>query len=335
MRLLALKDLIGQDIAVNQLKKAAEKKSPAPSYLFYGPQGTGRRTAAVAFSAALNCRGSGADACLNCGSCAKIRRGVHPDLLVVEPARDTIKLAQVREIGEFTSTPALEGTFKVVIIDPADGLTVEAQNYLLKLLEEPKGNEVFILITSRAGAVLSTVISRCQIIKFQLLKDEVVADLLVQEGYGSEEARWASRLARGSVDLAKGFLSPEVREQRERVLGMMEKLSQADLALATSLAARLAGEKDDFRSMWRWVAYWYRDKVVWTETQREELVFNLDKLNSLSGGKVDSRIMNPICQALKRERYHANKELLWTVLLLQLSGFGEESWLADGNWGTV
>jgi DNA polymerase-3 subunit delta' len=124
---------------------------------------------AIAVAQTLNCtepglgiQDSGFDACGKCASCARIERGVHPDVLIVEPGDSgAIKIEQIRDVIERAAYRPFEGRRRVVIIDDADTIVSGAQNALLKTLEEPPPASVFILLTSRADLLLPTVRSRC------------------------------------------------------------------------------------------------------------------------------------------------------------------------------
>src|SRR5262249_24546682 len=135
-----------------------------PSLIFAGPQGVGKRLTAVALAQALNCEQGG---CGACPVCARIARGVHADVLVVEPGDSgTIKVDQVREAIDRTAYRPFEGRRRVVIVDEADALVPEAQNALLRTLEEPPPASVFVLIPARPEMLLPTVRSRCQRLRF-------------------------------------------------------------------------------------------------------------------------------------------------------------------------
>src|SRR5262249_59177701 len=139
-----------------------------------GPDGVGKRRTAVALAQLLNCAaprpsdGIGLDACGSCPSCMRISRGVHSDVLVIVPG-DTgaIKVDQVRDAIERAGYRPFEGRRRVVIIDEADRILVEAQNALLKTLEEPPSASMFVLVTSRPDLLLPTVPSRCPKLRFR------------------------------------------------------------------------------------------------------------------------------------------------------------------------
>jgi DNA polymerase-3 subunit delta' len=143
------------------------------------------------------------DACGRCPACLRIARGVHPDVSIIEPG-DTgvIKVDQIRDVVDRAAYRPFEGRRRVVIFDEADALMPAAQNALLKTLEEPPASAVFLLITSRADALLATVRSRCPLLRFgALATDDVVAGL-VAHGRTAAEARAVAATAEGSIGQA-------------------------------------------------------------------------------------------------------------------------------------
>ncbi len=154
---------------IDLLKRSIAGGTLPPSLIFSGPAGAGKRAMAIAVAQTLNCTGPGHptqdpgfDACGTCASCMRIERGVHPDVLIVEPGDSgAIKIEQIRDVIERAAYRPFEGRRRVVIIDDADTIVSGAQNALLKTLEEPPPASAFILLTSRPDLLLSTVRSRC------------------------------------------------------------------------------------------------------------------------------------------------------------------------------
>ena len=169
---MPLRDIVGHQRLVELLGRSIAGGTLPPSLLFAGPAGAAKRQTALAVAQTLNCLdlrqatdASGqpiADACGVCAACVRIQRGVHPDVVIVEPG-DTgaIKIDQIREVVERAAYRPFEGRRRVVVIDEADALMAPAQNALLKTLEEPPSLSVFILVTTRPDMLLPTVRSRC------------------------------------------------------------------------------------------------------------------------------------------------------------------------------
>jgi DNA polymerase-3 subunit delta' len=204
------------------LARATARDTLPPSLIFAGPEGVGKRRTALALAQVLNCdrpvtTEAGRDACGECSPCKRIARGVHADVLVVEPGDSgTIKLDQVREAIDRTAYRPFEGRRRLVMIDRADALNVEAQNALLKTLEEPPPASVFVLITDRPDMLLPTVRSRCQRLRFGPLSPGDVAAVLVRDHEMSPaEAHAAAAAADGSIGRALDGTAEDAMEARD------------------------------------------------------------------------------------------------------------------------
>ena len=228
---MPLRGVVGHRSLLGLLARAVARDTLPPSLLFAGPEGVGKRKVAIALAQAINCqtpmkRPSSLkatddelelDACGSCPSCQRIGRGVHGDVLVVEPGETgTIKIEQAREIVDRASYRPFEGRTRIVIIDEADTLVRQAQNALLKTLEEPPPGSVFILVSSRPDALLPTVRSRCPRLRFGRLSAAEVAELLVQDhDYAETDARAAAANADGSPGRALRVHSGDLARARE------------------------------------------------------------------------------------------------------------------------
>jgi DNA polymerase-3 subunit delta' len=241
---MPFRDVIGHRRLIDLLSRAVSKGSLPPSLIFTGPAGVGKRLAAVATAQALNCSNRNSadatDACGTCAACLRIARGVHPDVPLIEPGDSgAIKVDQVRDIIDRAAYRPFEGNRRVVIIDEADVLVPQAQNALLKTLEEPPSASVFVLVTARPDMLLSTVLSRCPRLRFGRLAPDDVAAALVRMGRSESEARAIAATANGSVGRAleaSGDALLEAREVAGRVL--------ARAAGTNDPRQRLEGSKD-------------------------------------------------------------------------------------------
>jgi DNA polymerase-3 subunit delta' len=234
---LAFRDVVGHRRLIGLLSRAVERASLPPSLILAGPAGIGKRLVAIATAQALNCKAGG---CATCSICTRIARGVHSDVLLVEPGESgSIKIDQVRDIVDRAGYRPFEGTRRVVIIDDADRLMPGAQNALLKTLEEPPPSSVFMLVTSRPDMLLPTVQSRCPRLRFRPLDAEDVAAVLMMRGRSEAEARAVAATADGSIGRALQARGQELVEARH-VAGRVLTLA----ASSDDPRRRLEGSKD-------------------------------------------------------------------------------------------
>ena len=221
-------DIIGQDRVADFLRSAVTGDHVSHAYLFVGAPGSGKATAARALACAVLCADDG---CGACGSCYRIRRGVHPDVHYIEPeGAATYLKEQITDIIHDTNLAPVEGTHKIYIVQDADRFNEGSANAFLKTLEEPPDDVVIILMTHSFDAVLPTIASRCQVVRFRRIPADESASLLVAEtGADTERARFALAAAGGVVASARDFLaSPPRQAARVLILRTLKDLRYAD-----------------------------------------------------------------------------------------------------------
>jgi DNA polymerase III subunit delta' len=220
--------ILGNEAALRLLKRALIGGEVSHAYLFYGPPGVGKRTVARSLGAALVAGGDGAAE-------ARAQRGLHPDLSEVEPEGVFTTIGQVREVVRLAASRPFEGARRVFMLQ-ADTLNVQAANALLKTLEEPEGEAIFVLLATSREGVLPTILSRAQAIRFNPVPQREVAEFLAKRG--AAEPELAAALGRGSVGLSLRYAKePELGELRDAVF-------EAGFSLAGDFEerTRMAGE---------------------------------------------------------------------------------------------
>ncbi|WFC61951.1 DNA polymerase III subunit delta' [Pseudomonas sp. REST10] len=213
----------------NLWQQLAGRAQHAHAYLLHGPAGIGKRALAERLMARLLCLSpNGLDACGNCKSCHLLAAGTHPDNFVLEPeeADKPIKVDQVRELVEFVVQTAQLGGRKVVLLEPAEAMNLNAANALLKSLEEPSGNTVLLLISHQPSRLLPTIKSRCVQQACPLPSEAVSLVWLAQAlpEQGDEERADLLTLAAGSPLAALRMHAQGVREQRAQAVEGVKKL---------------------------------------------------------------------------------------------------------------
>lgn len=243
--------LVGQEVAVAALQGALVSNSPGHAWLFQGPEGVGRRPAAFAFAAALNCDRS-PTGCGECISCAKILRGAHPDVHLIVPEGQQILVDQIRGsanergvIPEASRSP-IEGRTKVFVLEDAAQLNPHAANALLKILEEPPEDVVFLLVTADADMLPETVVSRCRRVDFVPLGPQAIRTVL-QDHHGLEpdKAQWAARVGGNLARALRLAFDPDAASRRAGHAALPSRLSGAEPPEAIRAAEEIRREAED------------------------------------------------------------------------------------------
>ena len=259
--LRGLSGVRGQPAVVAALQKALAAGRPHHAYLLDGPEGVGKATTARALMAALNCQGraespargegdaagdyrAAGDACGECESCSKLRSGSHPDFITMDMTLAGLA-DEVERLLRRLQYPPVEGRAQLILIDPADVLTAPtaqtAANRLLKTLEEPRAQTHFVLVTTAATALLSTIRSRCQRLRFAPLPDEVVHSELTRTfGVAEEVADGVVKLAQGSLGRALRFV-----QDQEGLTKRQQLATELYLAAQSGRAGRIVAAAGD------------------------------------------------------------------------------------------
>jgi DNA polymerase-3 subunit delta' len=223
--------IVGHAHIVALLRQSAARGRVPQSLLFAGPDGVGKRAVALALAQAVNCpRRREGDACGACGACHRILRGQHSDVTVVDRGDEaSIKIRTLRErVIDVVGYRPFEAERRVFVIDPADDLTLEAQDALLKTLEEPPPSAILILITAYPDALRPTVQSRCRRLRFAPLSEADVARIVAgRAGVKPAEARLLAAASGGSVARALAAQAGELAADRDAALALLQAAAAA------------------------------------------------------------------------------------------------------------
>lgn len=235
-------NIIGNNLIKDMLVKSVKQNTTSHSYLFVGIQGIGKKLIAYEFAKMLLCM-SKEKYCNNCKSCVEFNTNNNPDFLCIEPDGNSIKIEQIRYLQKKIQEKPIISDKKVYIINDADCMTVEAQNCLLKTLEEPPEFATIILIGNNENSFLTTIKSRCMILHFQTLENESIRSFL-EEKYGMKNIS-DNILDTFQGSIGKAILLKDKQEEYEKIQDMIDNLDKKDLIDIAKLAEPLYKAKKE------------------------------------------------------------------------------------------
>ncbi|MBN1995410.1 MAG: DNA polymerase III subunit delta' [Anaerolineae bacterium] len=314
--------IVGHQWAVDLLKRQVTTGRTPQALLLTGPRSIGKSTVARFFAQYLNCLAN-AKPCGVCLSCRKVVSGNHPDVRIWDGDEETIKIDQIRELQRELSLSPYEGQYRAVLFCNFERATPSAANALLKTLEEPNPQVVLMLTATDPGALLPTIVSRCQILALRVLPTPEVATALQTFWQASpDQAELLAQLAAGRLGWAVRALADEKllarREQYLQDLLNLGSMSRGErLAYANDLSQDPAMLQETLRS---WLTIW-RDLLL-IQSGSKTRILNLDwqdTLQNLAGQSNPAQTKEMVVKlrtALANLDHNVNPRLnLETVLL--------------------
>jgi DNA polymerase-3 subunit delta' len=278
--------IVGHVHAKAVLTAALASDRVAHAYLFHGEAHIGKFLTATAFAKMGLCphpitgRASGRPTvafCGQCPSCLAVDSGSHPDLQIVRPDGVQIKIGQIRELQDAIAFKPLIGSRKWFVIDEADAMNAEAANCFLKTLEEPPDHSVLILVSGRPRALLPTILSRCQSVRFSPPPLQTLSHWLQKErGVRPEEARLLAALSMGRIGVAIGSDPAALKNERDRILGALSKERLEDPSDLFSQSDELAATSEQLDRSLDTIEIWLRDVLIARHDPDASLLVNQD-----------------------------------------------------------
>ena len=325
-------DITGHAQPISLLQATVCNGRLAHAYLFYGEARIGKLMTAVRLAQALNCeqpsQTEAQDSCGRCRSCLQIAARTHPDYFVIEPdpkaATPQIKIEQVREIEQQFVYRPLIGERKICLIDDADRLTIGAANALLKTLEEPPGDSLFILVTSRLQALPITIRSRCQALRFTTpARTQVEAALILKREIPPADARFLAVFADGRIGEALTANVADVRARQQECLALVQPESLLSSGTILSAAESLA-KTDRGEETLIWLTRWIRDLVIVIVDGDHDQLLHLDHITDLrqyaQRADIDAllTLLNEIERTEQQATRHLNVQMALEMTFLRL-----------------
>ena len=268
-------DVIGQERAMSLFSKSLENNRVAHAYLIIGPDGIGKSIFAMHMAAALLCEGT-EKPCAHCNSCSKALKNLHPDIKLVEASKKSIGIDEIRDFIDEMYLKPYEGEKKVFIIKGADTMTLQAQNAILKTLEEPPADSIIIMLAGKHEGLLETILSRCQIIRLNRISAECAEDYLVKKGIDEQKAKMAARLCDGIIGNALKYCDDTFINKRNELTDIAGKMVKGSVTQSFELASYFMQNRDNIDEVFDMLAMWFRDIIVLKQVSDKDLIINKD-----------------------------------------------------------
>ena len=323
------KDIIGQDQIKTHLLDGILQGNISHAYIINGETGSGRRLLASALTKALLCenRSTQGDACGVCKSCKQADSNNHPDVRFVTHEKASISVDDIRtQVNNTVDIKPYQGPYKVYIIPQADLMTPQAQNAILKTIEEPPAYAVFLLLTENAEMLLPTINSRCVMLKLRNIKDTLIRKYLMENlEIPDYKADMCTAFAQGNVGRAIMLANSEhFNEIREEAVQLLKHIHDMELSEIVAAVKNISVYKLEITDYLDIIMIWYRDVLLYKATKEIDKVVFKDQLQSIkeqarkSSYEGIERILESLEKAKARLKANVNFDLVMELLFLTI-----------------
>ena len=323
-----IEKVLGHEEVIKHLQNAAAMDKVSHSYIFAGEKGSGKKLLAKLFAMTLQCEKHGKEPCLQCSSCKKAMNRNHPDIIYVSHEKpNSIGIEDIREqLSADVDIKPYTGPYKVYIVDEAEKLTVQAQNALLKTIEEPPVYAVIMLLVNNGATLLPTIASRCVTLNFKPVRDEVIKKYLMEELHVPDyQAEVSVAFAQGNVGRAKQIATAEdFAEMMEAAFRILKKGKDMEVYEMVDAIKLLSEQKHTVYEYLDLFLVWFRDVLMFKATnQIDGLVFRQEYNDIKSRADVSSyegleTIIKAIETAKQRLQANVNFDLTMELLFLTI-----------------
>lgn len=321
-------EIIGHEQIIEHLQNAIRLKKVSHAYILDGEEGAGKNMLAAAFAQTLQCEKGQTEPCGECRSCKQAESGNQPDIIrVTHEKPGSIGVEEIRDqlCNDIQIRP-YSSAYKIYIVDEAEKMTVQAQNALLKTIEEPPAYGVILLLTTNSDAFLPTILSRCVTLKLRPVKDSLVRSYLMERLHVPDyQADVCVAFARGNIGKARKLAQSEhFHELKEHALHMVRHIGDMEIWEITEAIRKVTDYKTDINDYLDLLILWYRDVLLFKATRQVEgLVFS-DEITYIRAQASKSSyeglecIIKALEKAKVRLKANVNFELTMELLLLTI-----------------
>lgn len=321
-------DIIGQEQIREHLQTAIRLHKVSHAYIINGERSSGKEFIAKIFAMALQCEKGGDEPCQECHSCRQALSSNHPDIIrLVHEKPNTISVEDIRtQINQDMGIKPYQGPYKIYLINEGEKMTVQAQNALLKTLEEPPEYGVIIILTSSMESLLPTILSRCVVLNMRPVQDERVKKYLMETlKIPDYKAEVCTAFARGNIGRAKLLASSEEFEKvREEAVTLLKYINELEISEVVTAIKKITEYQFDVSDYLDILSIWYRDILMFKAMNdvnhlifRQEIQY-IRKVADRSSYEGIETILNALDKAKARLAANVSFELTMELLLLTI-----------------
>ena len=321
-------EILGHEQIIEHLQNAIKLQKVSHAYILDGEEGAGKNMLARAFAQTLQCERGGTEPCGECHSCKQAQSGNQPDIIEVtheKPASIGVEDIRGQLCGDIQIKP-YSSPYKIYIVDEAEKMTVQAQNALLKTIEEPPAYGVIMLLTTNADAFLQTILSRCVTLKLRPVKNEIIRPYLMEKYHIPDyQAEVCTAFARGNVGKAERLAqSEQFAELKSHLLHLLRHLRDMEVYELTEAVRSVSEYKTEINDYLDLMALWFRDVLLFKATRQIDGLVFAEEINAISAQAQKSsyegleRILKALEKAKVRLNANVNFELTMELLMLTI-----------------
>ena len=326
--MVGFNNVIGHEEIIRHLQNAIKTGKISHSYIFAGEPGSGKRLLAGIYAMTLQCEAGGENACGKCESCKRAIGKNHPDIIMVKHEKpNTISIDEIREqvVNDVDIKP-YSSPHKIYIIPDAEIMTPQAQNALLKTIEEPPEYAVIMLLTSNIDGLLPTIRSRCVRLDLKVVDDGLVKKYLMEHLHIPDyQAEIDASFAHGSIGKAKdAATSQEFADITQKALKILKYADSMEVYELTEAIKNLSSEKQNINDYLDIFQFWFRDVLMFKATReidnlvfKQEINYIREQASQRSYENLE-KILEALDKTKVRLRANVNTELALELLFLTI-----------------
>lgn len=277
--------IVGHEQIIEHFQNSIRNQSVSHAYLLSGENGSGKMLLANAFAKTLQCEQGGINPCGTCKSCLQAESGNHPDIIYVTHEKLSISVDDIRsQVNQTIDIKPYSSKYKIYIINEASKMTEQAQNALLKTIEEPPAYAVILLLTENPGSLLQTILSRCvQLELKQVDKTKVTKYVAERLNISEEQASTAANFAQGNIGKAIRYASSEsFLDNKNDVLRLLKQIDEMEIPDIISIIRHFGEHKAEINDTLDLMLLWYRDVLMFKATNDANILLYREEYRAIS-----------------------------------------------------